>query len=351
MTSYTRGDPLGFYYKFNHGQDDRTKTEVNQLVVSEGRCKFDHKDSLNSLGSWVSEDPLSYCASEWHTLISRMASKVRTANDDALIMADLFYAKDTLDVAVVYAKKALQIARALKKRDIMTIKYYFSKYNSEYGVNRKGRRVYHRALTELPEAWLTMSFVVNPLMSTFKAFSDVVDNPLIWREVVFSAGSFTNTYKKNWGYWGDQRLERYTIKSTGKGYCRFTNPNQHLIHRLGLTDVVGTIWDIIPWSWAVDYFFNISDYIAQMNPRYDQIEWERSYYGLKINRSTMLEFNQYHKPDWLPNYYNGSSYHRFPGIPGALVFQAQLDLTLDQFANLSSALALTLANKFAMRRT
>lgn len=344
---YTRGSPTGTYYKRCAGADDPMKTKVNKLDVTEGTARFPDVFDLNSIGSWVTEDPLNYCYSEWNTLLSRMTQKVYSAQDNALLLADLVFARSTMDVAIVYARKALKLARALTKPDVKAIKFYFSKYNSEYGLNRKGRRVYHKALTELPEAWLTMSFVLNPLMSSVKSSIDVWNNPLIWREVPFSAGSLSRSYKKQWGYWGDQRLESFVIRSTGKGYCRFKNPNQYLVQSLGMTDILGTIWDVIPWSWAVDYFVNVSDYINHLNPRYKSVEWDRAYFGFKITRSTTLEIANPALPD---NYYSGKRYSRYPGVPGSVSFDASFDLTLDQFANLSSALALTLSRKFAMKK-
>lgn len=346
MVQKTYGDPIGFYYRIQSGDDDKLKKQVNRYVTSRGTCQYAHTSALDNIGNWVQQDPLTYCSTEWYELIGRMAHKYHTFMDDALLLADLYYARSTIDLAVVYAKKVLKVVRALKRRDVKAIKYYFSKHNSDYGRERTGKRKYHRALTEVPEAWLTMSFVVNPLRGTIKNFCEVINNPLMWRKVDLYAGKIPFKRELNHGYWGNIRHEEGVLTGYGHGFVRFKNPNEHFVERLGLTDLIGTVWDIVPWSWALEYFFKVSEYWESLNPRYNNFEWTNLYYGIKMRRNTVLEFNQTWYPGWLANHYSGTSYHRFPGAPTGASPRLQFDLNLDQIANLLSAIALTFSRKF-----
>lgn len=150
----------------------------------------------------------------------------------------------------------------------------------------------------------------------------------------------------NHGYWDNIRHEEGVLTGFGQGFVRFKNPNEHFVERLGLTDLIGTVWDIVPWSWALEYFFKVSEYWESLNPRYNNFEWTNLYYGIKMRRNTVLEFNQTWYPGWLANHYSGTSYHRFPGAPTGASPRLQFDLNLDQIANLLSAIALTFSRKF-----
>lgn len=342
------GDYYGFRYRTQVGDDDPLKKRVNRYITSGGKCRYGHRDDLDCIGSWVTQDPQTYCKREWNEIITRLGNNYHTFMDDALLMADLYYAKSTAELAAVYARKLLKLIRTLKRRDVRAIKYYFSKYNSDYGNMREGKRLNHKALEEVPQAWLAMSFVINPLMKTAKSCFEVINNPLIWREVDLYAGRCSFSREGTHGFWGNIRHDSGVLRGTGKGYVRFKNPNEHLIERLGITDIIGTVYDIIPWSWAVDYFFNVSQYLQALNPRYNNFEWSNLHYGISISRKTILEFNQNHYPGRLANSYTGSSYHRFPGPPSGVQLKAEFDLSLDQTANLLSAVALSFKQKFKL---
>ncbi len=44
-----------------------------------------------------------------------------------------------------------------------------------------------------------------------------------------------------------------------------TNPNLYLSSKLGLTDPLGIAWELVPFSFVVDWFVNVSDYLAQFS--------------------------------------------------------------------------------------
>lgn len=38
----------------------------------------------------------------------------------------------------------------------------------------------------------------------------------------------------------------------------------------GVTNIVGTVWDLVPWSFVIDWFFSVSDFCAQLDKYYFQ---------------------------------------------------------------------------------
>lgn len=348
MVQKTYGSPDGNYYRLQSGTDDPLRKKgINQYWTAEGRVDEHNPATFGYIRDWVQQDPLYYCPAAYRATVNRVISNYTKCVDEALIMADLYYAKSTFDVAVVYAKKVLKVVRAIKSRDVRQIKYFFSKYNSDYGKRREGRRQYHRALTELPEAWLTTQFVIKPLYQTVKSAINVFDNPLMWVDVDLYSGKVPFKETLDVGFWGSKVHHSGDVRGVGGGQVRFNNPNHHLINRLGLADLIGTVYDVIPWTWALDYFTNLHQYIEALNPRYSTLEWNNLWWGVKIRRAFWLEVSD-HYGDAKDSNYTGSQYNRFPGPPSGLTFQFNFELSLNQIANLTSAIALTLTRKFKL---
>lgn len=46
---------------------------------------------------------------------------------------------------------------------------------------------------------------------------------------------------------------------------KVTNPNLYLANRLGLTNPASVVWELIPFSFVVDWFVNVSDFLNQFS--------------------------------------------------------------------------------------
>lgn len=65
------------------------------------------------------------------------------------------------------------------------------------------------------------------------------------------------TYKK------DRRKVFGSTKVTLSAGVRVTNPNYYLANRLGLLDLPGIAWDLVPWSWVINMVSNSKQVIGQ----------------------------------------------------------------------------------------
>jgi hypothetical protein len=63
----------------------------------------------------------------------------------------------------------------------------------------------------------------------------------------FSPG---DTYRTRWS-------EEGTLRVTVGGRCDFDSPNAFLANRLGLLNLPGVAWDLVPWSFVVNMFTNM----------------------------------------------------------------------------------------------
>jgi hypothetical protein len=46
---------------------------------------------------------------------------------------------------------------------------------------------------------------------------------------------------------------------------RISNPNAFLAQRLGLTNLPSVLWELVPWSFVVDWWVNVGGFIASLD--------------------------------------------------------------------------------------
>lgn len=81
-----------------------------------------------------------------------------------------------------------------------------------------------------------------------------------WEGVTYSTVIKTS----NWPYYSSRSIHRVCkIRAEMGAMVEVVNPNLYLASRTGLTNLAGTAWEIIPWSFVVDYWFNVSQFLGQ----------------------------------------------------------------------------------------
>jgi hypothetical protein len=88
--------------------------------------------------------------------------------------------------------------------------------------------------------------------------------------------------------------------------CEIDNPNLNLLERLGLANPIAVLWDAVPWSFVVDWFSNVGQFLAALVPlngvalkrlaRTDYSTWEYTKvipaYG-RLKRAKMVRVERY----------------------------------------------------------
>lgn len=121
-----------------------------------------------------------------------------------------------------------------------------------------------RILDEASGALLAYRYGVAPLMSDIAATAHVLseesDQSVQLRKTAFTG------WGGQWGkitYMGDSSMDfKGTERCTLRGNCAVSNPNLLLANRLGIINPQTWIWDAIPWSFVVDWWFPIGTFLS-----------------------------------------------------------------------------------------
>ena len=333
MSYRHRGDRQSSFFEEAIGGDDLpNKKEINRYEAYKARV-FGN-DSAQA-GSYLVNPAHLDLPSVFKTQMNAVHEAIRDAQVQGQYLADLMQAKSTLQVIAKDLLSVLRAARRLTRPDVRAIKRY---------VSRSGKTA-RRNIDKVPANWLKFNFVYATTAMSIRDFAEIMDNP-------FSAVTF---YKRatdtmpSW-YWDTVAHSNRNTYSV-KGDIRISNAAQNTVSALGLTDVVGTVWELIPWSWAIDYFVNVGSWLGNLPGRFSGLIYENWYAGYKCDWFHIFE-EQVWNPQtqmWEMKSYDVKSdgYYRSPGFPGSdIQLDFQLGPSLRQSTYLMSAIALTLKGKF-----
>lgn len=201
---------------------------------------------------------------------------------------------------------------------------------------------------DLPEAWITYNFGIAPLIATIDNAMNLLGKP--YPSIVLKGGSGlpVDAIRIDENPWlKDVHTAKGMYFKQIRAYVKpKSNPNAALSNVVGLSTPFSTAFSVIPWGWAVDYFVNCSDLISNMEDRFPGIYfdsiWESVSFKATLNSA---RYDNSSKKYIGVNY--GTMFNTWrqrSTLKYSLEFSFPL-LGGSKFANLASAIALTLKGK------
>lgn len=184
------------------------------------------------------------------------------------------------------------------------------------------------------DTWLEYSFGWRPLISdiddAIKTFyASKLVRPIF--EMVHAGGSHTvpdvairsNSLNCGYGFWVRWKdVIGYSYNVKYYGVYRSTGNGVESNHSYGFSpwEFAPTLWELIPYSFLVDYFSNIGDIVSSWSYRFLRADW--------ASRGNQLEAHALTGDTdfvWEPDYFNPADYnHWIEGHPGVSVARKRI---------------------------
>lgn len=132
--------------------------------------------------------------------------------------------------------------------------------------NAQVRKVRNKPLKwkkgSVENTWLEYTFGWVPLVADVQEVLKVCSDPF---EVQRSFGTASLRDIVTWRQWYAIQHTECRVRTVCTAGIKITNPNVALLTQLGLNNPLAVAWDVIPFSFVVDWFFKISTYLNTYN--------------------------------------------------------------------------------------
>lgn len=261
-------------------------------------------------------------------------------------LADLYEAKSAVDLVNLQLKRILKATRALKKlpRTLLTFKGVSSRVSFKPRKKRGGgpRRNTMKMpdVSAVPSAWLEWNFAVKPIVGSLTELANTFDQrfaPLYVRGMIPDSNV---VLESQWYFQWESK-----VRVNYRYFIEIINPNVGIIDQMGLRNNFSTVWEIMPWSWAIDYFVNVGELMSNLDDTFKNARFTNESCTWRFDVSWRRRDLIY--PSNGEEIGQGITIERFPGLPKVFLLEFQFKMGIQQTSYLASAIALTLKGKMS----
>jgi hypothetical protein len=281
-------------FDFSQRRVDLFSHELSHL----GTVTSDYAD-VGSIPASFADDPVLYAKA-----YSEFREKVGAA---AELGAAIAQSQKAIDMIEKRVKQVYELAMTLKKGRLLKI-------------TKRGRLIRHQAVPfdarksakEMGGTVLEVLYGWLPMMGDIYSATEVLSREIRPKAMYArkkTVEHFPTNVSSSDGInrWDHTQTDRFEQHITIRAFIEIQNPNLDLVNRLGLINPATILWEVIPFSFIVDWFVNVQEVLGSLtdfegailkNPhRTTFTKWRRS-------RREYTDYN-YNSPVWSgpPSYF------------------------------------------------
>lgn len=163
--------------------------------------------------------------------------------------------------------------------------------------------------------YLEFHFGWSPLMGDIHDAAEVLSEPILPHSIKVKRGAYFNTYTSlnsdngNDRTWGGDKYSTYQA-ITLRANVEVSNPNLALAQQCGLVNPLTIAWELVPFSFVVDWFVNVGDFLNTFT----------DFAGVSLTHQSRTIFSRWFKVHSIASDYNYNS-PLMSGPPNYYLFQ------------------------------
>nr|WEU70938.1 MAG: maturation protein [Hangzhou fiers-like virus 5] len=176
----------------------------------------------------------------------------------------LIQRQQALDMVASRALQLLGAARALRKGGTKA-------FTRALGLSVSGKRVSSKPRTSaksFASSWLEFSYGWSPLVQDIGNSVSLLESPYPGSRISKSCRVSERTHAaRKYGTYGDTqaRSSDRVVAARCAAYVAIDNPNLFLASQLGFTNPATVAWEVVPFSFVVDWFVNVGDFLESFS--------------------------------------------------------------------------------------
>jgi len=244
-----------------------------QLNYHAFRCAADViEDGVKTVGNPVTTDAWANCAGpgfgsvppEMERLMQQSYAKaydqfMYRAKNSASLAVSLAEGKQSIQMIAQRVGQLLAAARALRKGDIAS-------FTKQLGVkNRSSARDRKRHVNDAAGTWLEFTFGWAPLVKDIGSAVEVLQQDFDPHPIRGRGTSQSEIEQHLFGYITKKNL--LLSKTEIRGQIKVTNTDLFLANSLGFVNPATVAWELVPFSFVVDWFIPVGKFLSLMTDR------------------------------------------------------------------------------------
>lgn len=198
---------------------------------------------------------------DWAYLKAYEKFKSKVKSSEAMLSVSLAERKQAVDMI---EKRSLQIYRFVRSLK----RFRFDEAADALGISRSKRpKDLRQSARSLGSNYLEFHFGWSPLIGDIGNAVETLQSGIPPLKVS-AKGSASRSFKETTGiYWYDQTYWTHSVSSDVRiaSAVRVTNPNLFLANQLGFVNPAMVAWELVPFSFVVDWFVSVSDFLGSFS--------------------------------------------------------------------------------------
>lgn len=223
------------------------------------------------VGFWVYAFNVDWSWPEVQAIASKVRSKlVDKVSSRAEMGTNLAERKQAMTMITSRLTQLLRFTNKIRRFDLVGAGHELGLGNPRAAARRVSRalKAKQKAKT-FSNLWLEYHFGWSPLLSDIHNAYTLLDEPINDRPLVvkgtLNGATPWNYTQSDWNgnYFVGRASHTWRVRCSMGCSVRVDNPNLALAERMGLTNPALIAWELVPFSFVVDWFVNVSDYLGQ----------------------------------------------------------------------------------------
>lgn len=313
-TFQSEATPASYRYKYGNNAGDRSTPTLYH------RINYDYGPWQSNVEGW---EPGWVPANGWSYRIKNGEVPQQLINSAVNRLFRQFYGSESeLGVFIGEARKSLgmvvnrvtwirQLVQAIRKLNFRRVATML-----RTSVKR-ARDICRKALRDFASVWLEISYGWLPAVNDIYAASEVLSRtfPSSLPVSSYARGSSDRVYSYDESYGRGEESVKLSFGVSCHANIRVIDPNAFLAARLGLRNPTAVAWELVPFSFVVDWFLKVGELIANLD-RTIGLEIANACYSTFTNCSWNQKTLYYWDPDQLTECScNGFIMRRELGLP------------------------------------
>jgi hypothetical protein len=190
-----------------------------------------------------------------------------------MLAVDIGERKQTYAMIGKSLQRILALARAVKSANPRAIQGALSSFMTAKSARQLRRDLYYarrkrkrKSKENFEDVWMEYRYGWTPLLQSIHSGCELLSNPRAAPDFVSGVGKDVYTGDTYDNFTSSQKrcVADVKLRVTLKSRVVVTNPDLYRLNQYGLLNPVSVAWELVPFSFVIDWFVKVGDYLQSL---------------------------------------------------------------------------------------